>query len=273
MWRRKVHHERDDRIRESFCSGACSLPLPAEVAIVIKMCFSSATTQRYTASSSFGPHVDLLDPTLTYCFPPRRDILATWGTVCIFHRDIPVRFFRLLVGLQGHMDVYSLPDHEDDDASILNLGKTSAAITLLLWLSLFFLSSCTKKYVTHKKSVLPILAATPPYVTVPSSNPHMKHCRRRCIQVERKKQEDQARLAAAAAAAAAEGDGAPGDGAAARGGGGGGAENVRSFVRQQGMDAAGGVSDGDNVMAWGILEGNPEKVGSVRSTRRFSVFR
>ncbi|CAN0150170.1 unnamed protein product [Scytosiphon promiscuus] len=74
-------------------------------------------------------------------------------------------------------------------------------------------------------------------------------------QVERKKQQDKARLAAAAAAAA-EGDSAPGDGSAARKSG--GTENVRSFVQRQGMDA--GVSDGDNVMAWGILEGNPEKV-------------
>lgn len=50
------------------------------------------------------------------------------------------------------------------------------------------------------------------------------------------------------------------DGVVSRGGAGGGAggADVRAFAGRQGMDAD--VRDGDNVMAWGILEGDPEKV-------------
>lgn len=40
-----------------------------------------------------------------------------------------------------------------------------------------------------------------------------------------------------------------------------GADGVREFARRQGMDA--GAYDGDSVMVWGILEGQPGKVGRV----------
>lgn len=66
-------------------------------------------------------------------------------------------------------------------------------------------------------------------------------------QVERKKEEKKARLLAG-------GD----DGEDGSPGGGEGGGDVRAFARRQGMDAA--VRDGDSVMAWGILEGSPEKV-------------
>ncbi|CBJ32346.1 TFIID and SAGA subunit [Ectocarpus siliculosus] len=67
-------------------------------------------------------------------------------------------------------------------------------------------------------------------------------------EVERKKlEEKKARLLAG-------GD----DGEDGSPGGGEGGDDVRAFARRQGMDAA--VRDGDSVMAWGILEGSPEKV-------------
>ncbi|CAN0270047.1 unnamed protein product [Ectocarpus sp. 6 AP-2014] len=67
-------------------------------------------------------------------------------------------------------------------------------------------------------------------------------------EVERKKlEEKKARLLAG-------GD----DGEDGSPGGGEGGNDVRAFARRQGMDAA--VRDGDSVMAWGILEGSPEKV-------------
>lgn len=70
--------------------------------------------------------------------------------------------------------------------------------------------------------------------------------------MDRKRQEDQ-KLAAAAALPVV----GP-DGVVSRGGGVAG--DVRAFARRQGLDAA-DARDGDRVMAWGVLEGDPEKVG------------
>lgn len=69
------------------------------------------------------------------------------------------------------------------------------------------------------------------------------------LQVDRKKQDDQKRAAAASQPVVGP------DEVVSRGGAAG---NVRAFARRQGMDAD--VRDGDNIMAWGILEGDPEKV-------------
>lgn len=79
-------------------------------------------------------------------------------------------------------------------------------------------------------------------------------------QVDRKRHEDQKRAAAAALPVMGP------DGVVSRGGAAGGAgEDVRAFARRQGMDAD--IRDGDSVMAWGILEGDPEKVSG-----RFASF-
>lgn len=61
------------------------------------------------------------------------------------------------------------------------------------------------------------------------------------------------------------------DGVVSRGGAGGGAggADVRAFAGRQGMDAD--VRDGDNVMAWGILEGDPEKVSGKSLRTSFCV--
>eukprot|EP00752_Nemacystus_decipiens_P003596 g3315.t1 len=73
-------------------------------------------------------------------------------------------------------------------------------------------------------------------------------------QVDRKRQEDRRRAEVAALPVVGP-DGVVSRRGAARGAG---REDVRAFARRQGMDAD--VRDGDNVMAWGILEGDPEKV-------------
>ena len=81
--------------------------------------------------------------------------------------------------------------------------------------------------------------------------------RRVCVwpsQVDRKRQEDQKRAAEAALPVVGA------DGVVSRGEEAG---DVRAFARRQGLDAE--VRDGDNVMAWGILEGDPEKVSEESS--------
>lgn len=85
------------------------------------------------------------------------------------------------------------------------------------------------------------------------------------LQVDRKRQEDQKHAEAAALPVVGP------DGVVSRGGAGGAGAggDVRAFARRQGMDAD--VRDGDNVMAWGILEGDPERV-SERSRACLCVF-
>lgn len=46
-------------------------------------------------------------------------------------------------------------------------------------------------------------------------------------------------------------------------------ESVREFARRQGVDA--GTYDGDSVMVWGILEGQPAKASACDSEPLFSI--
>lgn len=93
---------------------------------------------------------------------------------------------------------------------------------------------------------------------------------------ERERERKRARIAEADSAAAAGantkkggggtnasgggGSSSAGGGGSSSGGGGAGS-SVREFVKRQGVDTP--AYDGDTVMVWGILEGQPEKVRDV----------